>query len=246
MPLIMERQNVNFFLSSWQNQDVDMSGMASNFPEMWKKLRNKTKNCGEAINQLSAYQFIIAKVGTAVDAAKNPTGSRIAVRCEKNSYGAPDREITYELRTNYAMDTDTYSEPVFHYGEWFAKFMADRKLLGTQSDSKLFSCKAYGLIGLTAPDFERQFMMIPDAVAYLGKQLRIDGFDPTVDEIRAAIGEVTGEEPPAPPAPTTLVPPPPPTAEEMAVINAKSAASGAEETESNNEDTTAGERVSPE
>jgi len=201
MQAFQSSYNVFLIWTSHQNEKIDMSGgfSPSYIPEITKKLHNKTKNMGRAVNQNAAYQIIMAKNGVTKDANDEINGIKVKMRVEKNSYGPPGRIIEYELRNTHTTDTATYQEPVFYYHNGFCKLLADKGYMGVTVSAEKYSCKDLGLIGLSAEDFEAAFLADQEAVNRLGAILKIDGYDAIVDKIQEEMQ--VPQPPPEPPQP---------------------------------------------
>lgn len=206
--MVCDVYNVFIIWTSHQNENIDMSGSAPGYlPEKYKKLRNKTKNMGRAVDQNAAYQLILAHTGTS-KLGDEANGKKIAVRVEKNSYGPHNREMEYELWDTHTRDTETFLEPVFHHEKAFAKLMAEKKLMGTTSSDGKLTCKPLGLIGLSEEEFEQAVLSDENTVNRLGKMLQIDGYDDTVDLIeKEAEQSAPKSEPPPPPPPESFTDP---------------------------------------
>lgn len=189
MQAFMDSFNVFLIWTSHQNEKIDMNPApgAAYLPEIYKKLTNKTKNMGRAVNQNAAYQVIIAKSGQTKDGNDEVNGIKVKERVEKNSYGPPGRIVEYELRNIHTTDTPTYQEPVFRYHENFCKMLAEKSYMSVTVSAEKYSCRQLGLVGLSAEDFEAAFLANQNAVDYLGKLLQIDGYDNTVDLIQETI-----------------------------------------------------------
>jgi hypothetical protein len=198
MQVMMEVENVFLILTSHQNDSIDMTGaaQASYLPKVWSDLRNKSKNCGKAINQSAAYQLIMAKTGT-VRSGDSIVGKKIKIRVDKNSYGPGEREIEFHIIDSHFTDTETCLEPAVVTHEWLAKFLAEKSIAGITVTDKKYSSKQLQVVGCSSEEICRAFKASLSHVEYAAKHLQIYGYDDLIDHLKNEFS--SGNVPPPPP-----------------------------------------------
>lgn len=198
---LMCTQNVTVILTHHQNDDLgDMNAPTGGFKPQFqvspltKELRNRTHKGGRGLNQICALQFIMAKMGDALDDEKKPRGRKIRIRVEKNSYGPNNRTIDFELRNEHGdYDTEGYLDPAIHTNGSFARWLADRGYLGVKVNDDLYSLDDFAIRSVSA-DKLGDFVSTNDLLcAKLGKNLRLNGFESPVDDVLVDL-EATGKQ----------------------------------------------------
>ena len=217
LPSFLEENNIVLLMVHHQNAKIDMGGGGASFmtPEMGA-LYNKTKIGGKAFDQNASIQLILARKGLVKDSTGAIRGTEVNCRVAKNSFGPDNRKFSYEIRTDGFRDTDTYQEPAINFADTTAKWMVDSSYLDIRSESKRFSSKILGVNGVTASELINLFEAdTGGSKSKLGAALGIEGYDKTVDNILAEVGDdpapIEEVEAPALKTKKKLPPPPPPT-----------------------------------
>jgi len=183
LPFLLGDLNSVLIITSHQNDKVDMSATGSFMSAEMGSLYNKTKIGGKAFNQTAAMQLILSRKGILKDGSGRKIGTTVMMRIDKNSYGANNRIIEYDLINDHHSDTDEETQCSISFDRAMADFFANESILGTVVSFKRYTCKDLGVTGVTAEDFSKAFHARPDIIAKVGKLLRIHGYDDTVDQI---------------------------------------------------------------
>jgi hypothetical protein len=177
--------NAIFVFTLHQKAKIDFAASKSpiQLPQWYLEARNNTSRGGRSLTQHGTTVVILVQTGKqALDAAKQPTGDIILARVYKNSGGVKGREIRWELRNEHTTDTPYMLEPCIVLDECFAEFMAKNGYMGTVANNGLYTCEHLGVFGAPASVFSRAFHATPDAAAFMGQLLRLEGYyDPVTD-----------------------------------------------------------------
>ncbi|MCQ2172214.1 MAG: hypothetical protein MJZ17_05665 [Bacteroidales bacterium] len=166
----LEKNNVTLICVSSQNQDTSIYKVADK--------NNRVKRGGEALNQKSALQLILAKTSgkqaSLVDGAKN-----VILKCYKNSYGAEQREMVYTLKQEAYKygDTDTYTEQAIDMSTTLCNILMDNHLLGLTCNRKKYSSEELGLYQVSAEEVENKINSDEALQCKVGSLLKIDGYE---------------------------------------------------------------------
>jgi RecA/RadA recombinase len=199
LPAFTQQYNVVIIFAEHQNDEVDMSGLSSFMPETWTAMFNKKKIGGRATNQSSAIQLIMAKQGDLQNEDKKIIGKRVRVRCDKNTFGVNSRIMSYELHMDYKDRLGEnglieHWDRVLRMDEPMLRWMLDEKLLDLSvTDTGLWSCPSLGVLGKPAVSVVNAFHANLELQKKLGKQLMIEGYHDTVEEIQQAIADYRAE-----------------------------------------------------
>lgn len=187
LPSILGEMNVTLILSQHQNVKIDMSGHGGAMAGDAGALYNDTKIGGKAFGQLDSMQIILVRKGLVKDSAGNPVGKTIRARMHKNSYGAESRVIEYDLINDKYKDTDTYLDRVLRFDRFTAEWLAENGGLDMSIRLRRVNCEELGLTGSTYSEFYAALVADKDVMRSVAKNLRIQGFGDTMEEIEAAI-----------------------------------------------------------
>lgn len=199
LPYWLKQNNVLLIVVSHQNQKVDMGFGGGSFMSADVAAGfNKTKIGGNALNQNTATQVILRRMGMAKNGSGDNIGTKVQMRVVKNSFGAEHNLCNYEVRTRPASDTDTYQEPALDFNEGMANWFAENKYLGTTVSRKRYSTTELGVTSVTAAEFCETFHAREDLKEKLGSQLGLIGYDTgtTLQEVPdpEKIAEVTEDK----------------------------------------------------
>lgn len=215
--------NVNVWIIHHQNVKIEMqSGPAGKkipMSPLMESLRNTTHNGGRATDQNVALQLVMVPYSEARDAEKQIRGGNVRVMVEKNSHGPRLRVFDFEIRWEHAKyDRPGYLDPAIHFNGHFAKWLAERKLMGMRVDNNLYSSTRLGVNGLSADDMGALVWNNPALVCELGVAENIDGYSDVASSILSAVPA----PPSADPAPADKPVKPMPTAAEEELAAAMS------------------------
>jgi RecA/RadA recombinase len=172
---IAEQYNVFLICITHQNDDVDMG--ASFLPAAAMKLNNDTTVGGKALKQSAAYRWLMVSSTTE---KKKTTGEIVAkntkIKVFKNSDGGEGTIVTMKIPTVFPEDSDDFLEPAFTFADSFAEDCANNGWMDTTVSSKRYTCEMIGVEGVTAGKFYKAFLANKEAVKYLGKLLKIEGY----------------------------------------------------------------------
>lgn len=185
LPYTLTHYNAVLLNVCHQNDKVSMSmgGGGFSIPEDAKNMFNKTKIGGRAFNQNSSIQLILGYKGAVKNSDNKSVGQKVAIRCDKNSYGPKNRVVEYELHDQDFNDTEGYLDPSIRFHKDLANWMTTEKLLGTTASRARYTSDAVGVINATAEDFSVAFHANQELVNELGIELGIQGYSNILESI---------------------------------------------------------------
>lgn len=206
LPAWLEANNVILIITNHQNEKVDMAGggggkTATFIPADAVAMYNKTKIGGRAFNQTSSYQVIIVRKALLKDSQKNIIGKTLTLRVDKNSYGPSDRRIEYDLVSEGLQDTESTQQQALDFERAFCRWLVTKKLLDVTVSEEKYTSKQIGVDSVSAQELCRVFDTRDDLKNWLGGHLQINGYDYSVDSVKAELKDAAPieEEMPAPP-----------------------------------------------
>lgn len=179
LPFFQKEHNVTFIFTEHQNdQMVAPKGPAANLPKSWHDLHNATHRGGRATGQHASIRIIMVKNGPHKGHGKDapPSGDKISMRTEKQSYGPPNRQIWMELRSEFTRDNKFWVEPPIHFDQAFAEHMAKGSFCGTVVEGGLYTSQRLGVYGESAEKLSSAFHADAALVKEAGQYLRLEGY----------------------------------------------------------------------
>lgn len=183
MPSWLRKWNMILILVEHQNDDVVMeSGPMAR--RAATPMTNKTRIGGRAFDQNAAWQLILGKKGQWKDSSSDTIlGQEVAARMEKNSYGPYGRRTFWHIRNENLKDTPTFLDPALHFHVNFAKWVSDKKLFELEIRQGRCYSEKLGLHGADYREVWDAFHARPELVEKMGRDLKIRGYDDTIDRI---------------------------------------------------------------
>lgn len=182
--LEFSRYNIHLILSEHQNEDGPggTGARAPSFlPQYTKELNHRTKNGGQAINQVTNLQLTFAEKGFIYSAGEK-VARRIIISPYKNSYGPEGRSCCFALKGDDFHDTDNYLDSGLRWDytevEWLAEngYLGFRKT-GATLAAERFSCAALGITQASLCEAAQAWREAPQEMRdALGAQLEIPGY----------------------------------------------------------------------
>lgn len=186
---LCDTRGILFFVVHHRTEDIDFGSHKAdyNVPAWKKRLMSYEYLGGNAFDGLASTSIVMTSTETVVDRLhpdKPLTGKRVRARMCKQSHGAGERFLQWELRTRHVIDRPDFLEPPIDYAEGFVRMLADQKALGIGiNDQGLVRVDELGLSGLTFKQVDLILHSRPGLLEKLGHSMRISGYYNLVDEL---------------------------------------------------------------
>lgn len=186
---LCDSRGILLFVVHHRTEDIDFGSHKSdyNVPAWKKRLLSYEYLGGNAFDGLASTSIVMTSTETVVDRLhpdKPLTGKRVRARMCKQSHGAGERFLQWELRTRHVVDRPDFLEPAIDYAEGFVRMLADQKKLGVSiNDQGLVRVADLNLSGLTFKQVDLILHSKPELLSKLGHDMRISGYYNLVDEI---------------------------------------------------------------
>jgi RecA/RadA recombinase len=184
LPTLLDALNTVGIVISHQQDKIDMSGGGASFMAAdVGALYNDTKIGGRSLGQNATMQFIMANKGLLKNGNGDKIGQTVRVRVAKNSVGAKDRLVEFDLFHSDFEDTETYQSPNVSFDRPMCEWMAENGHLETTVLRKRYSSPVLGLSNVSAEEFSTVFHS-PEFASVrndLGQVLGIRGYERDVD-----------------------------------------------------------------
>lgn len=193
---LQAQNNVNTFFVSHQNDEAAGGKMRPSFIPQWSvDLSHRTKPGGQASNQSSCLQLVLADQGVIYSGGVK-VARRIALKPYKNSYGTDERMCSFALKQSDHEDRPGYIDPGIRWDYTTLEWMAEHGLLGvkkTGQNSKdlRYSSVELGFTQLTLMEAARVIDTLPqEKIDELGKRLLIPGYIDIYQHIMDQVAEL--------------------------------------------------------
>jgi RecA/RadA recombinase len=186
MPSLIEKNNAIVVIMKHQSEDVDMSGFG---PPVRKAAKRNTSSIGGyGHDDIAHYILTLTPQEKLKDSSRNVYGQRVNLFFEKNAYGAPYRDVQFDLVFDKYQDTEETYDPVVRLGETTALWMVRNGILGTRVSSGLYTCKDLGVTAVTGDALYKRLLANPELLDMVGEAMKIEGYPMNADEKKQEAG----------------------------------------------------------
>jgi AAA domain len=189
-----DRYQVLVFIVHHRTSDVDFNQAKSramqNMSDHNKRLKSFKYLGGSAFEGLASMTIVMTSTDLVKDRQTDTiSGRRVYARCYKQSHGASERYVSWELRMNHDQtDRDDFLEPPIQYSHGLVTMLKNEGYLGvTINDAGLVSSKELNLRCLTPAQFDAWLHSKPDIIKDLGNRMKIIGYYSIMDKVVASM-----------------------------------------------------------